>query len=209
MENLVKKYQLTNNETIFEELLEQNGGLITSIAKRFNNGSYEFEELLQVGRIGFYHSVRNFNADKGYKFSTYAYICVENELKNYFKKNKKHNKIRINEKGEEELFIKSIDFSIDLKNDNRVRYSNILEGNENVEKEIIDNCINEWIYEKLSQYETVKPNEYMSIVMKLKDIEEKDIAEQLGYPNKYTVTNQWRRFVKWIKAESLKEHIVG
>ncbi len=75
----------TENEQIIE-----NQGLVISIAKNFPRR--EIDDYIQVGRIGLLKAIRTYNGAKG-KFSTYAYVCIRNEMLREYNKNKKHNHI--------------------------------------------------------------------------------------------------------------------
>ena len=55
-----------------EELIENNIGLVHSVAKRFRGRGVEYDDLFQCGCIGLIKAVDNFDESLGYKFSTYA-----------------------------------------------------------------------------------------------------------------------------------------
>ena len=42
-------------------LVEENAGLIWSVVKRYDWGKHETEDLYQLGRLGLYKAVKNFN----------------------------------------------------------------------------------------------------------------------------------------------------
>ena len=60
------------NKKAQEILVEENTGLIYSVAKRFVGRGVEMEDLIQIGSIGLLKAVDHFNASFEVKFSTYA-----------------------------------------------------------------------------------------------------------------------------------------
>lgn len=61
--------------------------LIIQTAKKyipyFNNKGVEIADLIQEGYIGLSEAIRNFKDNKNARFSTFAVLCVERQLKTY------------------------------------------------------------------------------------------------------------------------------
>lgn len=68
-----------------ETLIKRNVGLISSIAKRFLNRGYEFEDLFQIGSIGLIKAIKNFDPKFSVKFSTYAVPMIMGEIKRFIR----------------------------------------------------------------------------------------------------------------------------
>lgn len=68
-----------------EMLIKKNVGLISSIAKRFLNRGYEFEDLFQIGSIGLIKAIKNFNPEFSVRFSTYAVPMIMGEIKRFIR----------------------------------------------------------------------------------------------------------------------------
>lgn len=68
-----------------ETLVKRNVGLISSIAKRFINRGYEFEDLFQIGSIGLIKAIKNFDTSFSVKFSTYAVPMIMGEIKRFIR----------------------------------------------------------------------------------------------------------------------------
>ena len=66
-------------------MIEENLGLVYSIAKRFVGRGIEYEDLVQNGCVGLIKAVDNFDFSKGYKFFTYAVPVIMGEIKRLFR----------------------------------------------------------------------------------------------------------------------------
>lgn len=68
-----------------DRVIYENTGLVKSIAKRFYNRGIEAEDILQLGMIGLYKAIRNFDFSYGVKFSTYAVPMIAGEIKRFLR----------------------------------------------------------------------------------------------------------------------------
>lgn len=66
-------------------MIEENIGLVHSIAKRFTGRGVEYEDLFQSGCIGLIKAVDHFDESKGFKFSTYAVPVIMGEIRRLFR----------------------------------------------------------------------------------------------------------------------------
>ena len=73
-----------------ELLVQQHYGLVVSQALSFCGRTNLLEDCIQVGLIGLLKAIRNYDPDRS-KFSTFATICIRNEILRFKNKNKKHN----------------------------------------------------------------------------------------------------------------------
>ena len=67
-----------------EKLIAENLPLIKSIVKRFK-GRHEYDDLMQLGAMGFLKAVANFDASFGVRFSTYAVPMITGEIKRFLR----------------------------------------------------------------------------------------------------------------------------
>ncbi|MBR2099822.1 MAG: sigma-70 family RNA polymerase sigma factor [Eubacterium sp.] len=68
-----------------EKTINDNIGLVHSIANRFKGRGAEYEDLFQAGCVGLIKAVDNFDESKGFAFSTYAVPVIMGEIKRIFR----------------------------------------------------------------------------------------------------------------------------
>lgn len=68
-----------------DTLVQENMGLVLSIAKRFLGRGYEFEDISQIGVIGLIKAIDNFDTEYDVKFSTYAVPLIQGEIKRFLR----------------------------------------------------------------------------------------------------------------------------
>ena len=66
-------------------MVEENMGLVYSIARRFLNRGYDAEDLTQIGAIGLIKAVKKFNPEFNVQFSTYAVPMITVEIKRFLR----------------------------------------------------------------------------------------------------------------------------
>ena len=70
------------------QLVNKHYGLVVSQAVRLSSQRNDLEDYMQVGFIGLLKAIRNYDPDKS-QFSTFATVCIRNEIFRYMRKNKK------------------------------------------------------------------------------------------------------------------------
>lgn len=66
-------------------LIEDNSGLIWSVARRFFGRGVDPDDLYQLGCLGFLKAVEGFDLDYGTKFSTYAVPKISGEIRRFLR----------------------------------------------------------------------------------------------------------------------------
>jgi len=66
-------------------LIEQNSPLVKSIIKRYKNKGVEYEDLYQLGCVGFVKAINKFDVSFNVKFSTYAVPLIAGEVKRFLR----------------------------------------------------------------------------------------------------------------------------
>ena len=75
------------DENAKEKLLLENSPLIKSVIKRYIDKGIEYDDLYQLGSLGFLKAINNFNIEFGVKFSTYAVPMIAGEIKRFIRDN--------------------------------------------------------------------------------------------------------------------------
>lgn len=68
-----------------EELIEENSGLIWSVARRFFGRGTEPDDLYQLGCVGFLKAIEGFDESFGTQFSTYAVPKISGEIRRFLR----------------------------------------------------------------------------------------------------------------------------
>lgn len=75
------------DEKAKERLICENSPLIKSVIKKYLNKGIEFDDLYQLGSLGFLKAINNFDESFGVKFSTYAVPMIAGEIKRFIRDN--------------------------------------------------------------------------------------------------------------------------
>lgn len=118
-DNIEKTFDFKENRVLFEklksgdkkakeDLIYYNLKIIKNIINRnfifsLDNNLLDYEDLFMIGVEGLIKAINNFDLEKNFNFSTYAYKCIKNEILKHLKKNYKILEISIEEKLEQEL----------------------------------------------------------------------------------------------------------
>jgi len=70
-------------------LIEHNLRLVVFLAKKYENTTYDIEDLVSIGSIGLIKGINTYKIDKNIKLATYASRCISNEILMFLRKNKK------------------------------------------------------------------------------------------------------------------------
>ncbi len=68
-----------------DKFIEDNLGLVHSLANRFRGRGIEYEELYSAGCMGLVKAAKGFDEGRGLKFSTYAVPVILGEIKRLFR----------------------------------------------------------------------------------------------------------------------------
>ncbi len=104
-----------------DELITENINLAYKLANRYYKmfgGAIELEELYSLSFLGLTKAARSFDPKKNIAFSTFAYTCIKNEILFFYRLNKKHTKLSIdNEVIDNKIFEEIMSDDINVEND--------------------------------------------------------------------------------------------
>ena len=76
-----------NNIDAKEKLVSENSPLIKSVIKIYLNKGIDYDDLFQLGSLGFLKAINNFDKSFNVKFSTYAVPMIAGEIKRFLRDN--------------------------------------------------------------------------------------------------------------------------
>ncbi|MGN0473541.1 MAG: RNA polymerase sporulation sigma factor SigK [Acutalibacteraceae bacterium] len=88
-----KKYireMASGDKSARQKLIEHNLRLVAHISKKYNSAASDSDDLISIGTIGLIKAVDTFRPEKGHKLSSYAAICIQNEILMYLRSGKKN-----------------------------------------------------------------------------------------------------------------------
>lgn len=94
--DLIKKFQETGDEKIFNTFYFANQGLITGVVGRFRNiyekdfSLFEKEDLISAASVCLFQAMKTFDPSKNIEFSTFYYNVCRHEFLHYCKFTKRH-----------------------------------------------------------------------------------------------------------------------
>lgn len=84
LEKLIAQSQ-AGEKAAAEQLVEENSGLIWSVARRFLGRGVEADDLYQLGCLGFLKAIEGFDLEYGTQFSTYAVPKIAGEIRRFLR----------------------------------------------------------------------------------------------------------------------------
>lgn len=82
---MFEAYGRTGDPVFRDQIILNNLGLVSGIAKQFLNSGQPIEDLIQEGTIGLIKAVDKFDPTVGVQFNTYATHCIKGEIRHYLR----------------------------------------------------------------------------------------------------------------------------
>jgi len=73
------------SENAKNQLIEENYPLVKSVIRKFRNKGVDYDDLFQLGCVGFVKAINNFDISYGVRFSTYAVPMIAGEVKRFLR----------------------------------------------------------------------------------------------------------------------------
>ena len=158
-------------------LVEHNLRLVAHIVKKYYTGTNDYDDLLSVGVVGLIKAINTFDAAKTRRLSSYASICIQNEILMMFRNNKKT---------QQEI---SLSESVDSDKDgNNLVLMDVIA----VDDDIVERIDTKFKSEKLQQYINEELDEREKTVIELryglnghKEKAQREIAAMLNISRSY------------------------
>lgn len=158
-------------------LVEHNLRLVAHIVKKYYTGTNDYDDLLSVGVVGLIKAINTFDAAKTRRLSSYASICIQNEILMMFRNNKKT---------QQEI---SLSESVDSDKDgNNLVLMDVIA----VDDDIVERIDTKFKSEKLQQYINEELDEREKTVIELryglnghKEKPQREIAAMLNISRSY------------------------
>ena len=143
--NYLDKYK-EGDKNARDILIERNLRLVAHIAKKYNQGDRDMEELISVGTVGLIKAINSFNGSKGNRLVTYASKCIDNEILMMMRNEKKRQK--------------DISLYEPVGTDREGNEINLLDIIENNEKDMCEEYAKKedirWLYSKIDEVLTIR-----------------------------------------------------
>lgn len=206
-----------NDEHAKNKLVNDNVFLVWSLVHRYNNSTYDKEELFQIGCIGLIKAINKFNIEYDVAFSTYAVPIILGEIKRHFRddgvikvsRSIKELNQKIVKTSEKYFYENGKEISIEeLEKILNVSKSEIVLA---MDSKYYPTSLNEIIYEKDGSYITVMDRlsnqERFSLVDKItlkEELKKLDKNEQLLIKMRYYLDMNQQEIAKHFKVSQVQ-----
>lgn len=175
-------WSATTSEYAKEQMVLANYGIVFSVMQNLGVPVND-EDMFQTGILGLLKAINTFDSSRGYKFSTYAFPIVRNELLMSFRKSKRSVKAAF-----------SLDDNADFGNGESVSYAEMISDSRNYEEDTVNFMLAQQIFGKLS------PREKRIFIMAfVENKKQNEIAEEmkLSQPQVSRIIKNMGRKVKY------------
>lgn len=182
---------LRGDKSARDKLIEHNLRLVAHIVKKFDVKGDMTDDLISIGTIGLIKGIDTYKPLKNTKITTYAARCIQNEILMYFRSTKKINAdVSLND---------SIGYD---KEGNEINLIDVIKDDE---QDMVDTIYEQDMIDKLLKKLSVLSKREREIIEKryglnnVKELTQKEIAENLGISRSYVSRIEKRALIKMLK----------
>ena len=172
------------------KLIEHNLRLVVFLAKKYENTTYDIEDLVSIGSIGLIKGINTYKIDKNIKLATYASRCISNEILMFLRKNKK--------KKNEVSLEDALNYDAD---GNELHLEDVLGTDVNLVPKMYEDIIDKEYLNKEISLLNERDKQIMTLRYGLnntKEYTQKEVAEMLGISQSY-ISRIEKKVVKRLK----------
>lgn len=194
MKELILSYQAGDKE-VYEDILKVYKNLMYSIISKYNkNVLYSKEDCYQIANISLMKALKTFDVNKNYKFSTYLQTIVTNDLNTVYRVVQKRNAI-----------VNSLDDV--LPNEDKLTIKDTIADDTNIEEEVMENVVSDFIQECLSRYKYAYPRKYDTVKYSMMNMPNREIEKYVSC-KRSQISKNFTHFQNYCKDLAIKEGII-
>ena len=191
---LIMMYRQGSQEA-FEEIFNIYKNLMYSIIAKYNkNVINSKEDLMQIASISLLKALKTFDINKNYKFSTYLQTIIGNDLNTVYRVVQKRNAI-----------VNSLDDV--LPNEDKLTVKDTIADDTNIEEEIMENVVSDFIKECLDKYKYAYPRKYDTVKYSMMNMPNREIEKYVTC-KRSQISKNFTHFQNYCKDLAVKEGII-
>lgn len=168
-----------------EQMIIDYLGLVGKIAGKYASDMNPYDDLFQVGCIGLMKAVDDFDESRGFKFTTFAWKVIQNQIFKYLRKQKKHEKAY------------SLNNIVDVEEG--IEFMDLLQDDSDLEFDAVEEVT---FQEYRNSVEAIEFTDYQKQIMsyRRRGLSQNEIAQRVGFSQSIV-----SRHLKICKNKVLKE----
>ena len=183
------------SQEAFEEIFNIYKNLMYSIISKYNkNVINSKEDLMQIASISLLKALKTFDINKNYKFSTYLQTIIGNDLNTVYRVVQKRNAI-----------VNSLDDV--LFNEDKLTVKDTVADDTNIEEEVMENVVSDFIQECLSRYKYAYPRKYDTVKYSMMNMPNREIEKYVSC-KRSQISKNFTHFQNYCKDLAIKEGII-
>ena len=169
--------------------------LMYSIISKYNKTVINSkDDLMQIASISLLKALKTFDINKNYKFSTYLQTIIGNDLNTVYRVVQKRNAI-----------VDSLDNT--LPNEEKLTVQDTIADDTNIEEEVMENVVSDFIKECLDKYKYAYPRKYDTVKYSMMNMPNREIEKYVSC-KRSQISKNFTHFQNYCKDLAVKEGII-